>query len=116
MEIKVSRLYYRIGIVVILAFAVTVVIILKTSRPNGQTDGAAVMAESLLTQQIPVDSLIEEPEPAETVARAVERPPSLGKDVLAMINGEEVTLATLNQEFDALPPQAKEYFKEDKAG
>lgn len=108
-------LYYRIGMVVILAVVIVVVVVLKTGRPRVLESEGTVAVDTLATGPIEGDTVAQEPETVETGTAAVERSAVLPKNVLAIVNGKEVTLAALNREFDGLPPQAKDFFKEDKA-
>lgn len=130
MQKKVVSPYYRIGIVVILVLVVLLVIIMKTGRTREQTkkelvenaEGStdAFAWHSVPKETVSTESLSTEPKPADSLSKKkvepVEESPSLAKNVLAIVNGEEVTLTALEKEFDALPPQYREYFKDDKAG
>ncbi len=125
MEKKVMSSYYRIGIVVTLVVVVAVVILLKAGykakpsaeRTEGSPDTLALHAapeetaatESLSVKLEPVDSLSKKQ--VETFTES----PILDKNILAMVNGEEVALDAFNREFEALPSQYQEYFRDDKA-
>lgn len=125
MEKRVLKSYYKIGVVVILALVVMIVIMMKTGRTGrelaenteGSTDTLAWHA--VPKETVSTESLGTEPEPGDSLSQKkvelAKRSPTLNKNVLAMVNGEEITLAALNGEFNALPPQYKEYFKDDKA-
>jgi len=134
MKKKAKGFYYRVGIVVILALVVLVVIVIKSGGTKGQTnikliedieESAGSLAwhrpqtdsgstENMSTGMKTIDNINEEQVGKES--GSVKSSPSLSKNVLATVNGEEVTLSALNREFDALPPQYREYFKDDKAG
>lgn len=121
-----SALFYRIGIVVLLVVVVVIVMALKSgsvgkeaTESSGKTEDSlawlglekeTIAAESLVTELKPVDSL-----PVKKVETVKSKSP-LNEDVLAVVNEEEITLEIFNQQYDALPPNFKEYFKDDKAG
>ncbi len=111
---KAANLYYKIGIVGVLILAIALALLIKIGRTGVQTDKIAVVAENTDTEQLPIDSVGQDQAAAEVTA--VESKPPLSGNVLAIVNGEELTLTALNQEFNALPLQAREYFKDDKAG
>jgi thioredoxin 1 len=114
MEKKDASLYYKIGVVGILILALALVLIIKFGRTGAEAGNKAIATRSLDTGQIAVDSVGQEEDTTEI--GTVESKPQLSGHILAVVNGEEVTLTALNGEFNALPLKAKEYFKNDKAG
>jgi thioredoxin 1 len=126
MEKKVMNSYYKIGIVVILALVVVVVVMMKNGRTGKElaesTEGST---ETLAWHAVPKDTAATESLSAETKrvdslsekqVEPFKGSPTLDKNILAMVNGEEVTLAAFNREFEALPQQYREYYKDDEAG
>ncbi|MEE8597231.1 MAG: thioredoxin domain-containing protein [bacterium] len=125
-----SALFYRIGVIIVLVLVVVIVIVLKSgsarnevTEDSGKTEDSftwhglekeIIENESLTIKPKPVDSLTENKVGEET--ETVESKSFINEDVLAVVNGEEITRRALNQQFGTLPQQYKEYFKDDKTG
>ena len=129
-----STLFYRIGIIVILVLVVVIVAVLKSRSTKKETanvfaensektidslarhslEKETIAAENLVTEPKAVDSLTENKVGEET--ETVESKSFINENVLAVVNGEEITRRALNQQFEALLQQYKEYFKDDKTG
>jgi thioredoxin 1 len=125
-----SALFYRIGVIIVLVLVVVIVIVLKSgsarnevTEDSGKTEDSftwhglekeIIENESLTVKPKPVDSLKENKVGEET--ETVESKSFINEDVLAVVNGEEITRRALNQQFETLPQQYKEYFKDDKTG
>jgi len=123
-----SSIYYRIGVVVALVLVVVIIIVFKSRVPRKE------MAEDVTEKlRYTKDSLVWHSLPKETVTTArvinrlagekvtkktetVENTRQLSKDVLALVDGEEITLAAFDSIFNSLQLQIKDYFKDDKAG
>ncbi len=133
MNKKPFRTLCRIGIVVLLFLIIAIVLILKNKKPrdieitdvsmdSSATVDSVVKEDSLIqisksditTANVSQDdSLIEQavPVPPEMVKDI----PSLSQNILANVSGEAITIAQFDSIFNALPAQAKDYFKDDKA-
>ena len=125
-----SALFYKIGVIIVLVLVVVIVIVLKSgstrnevTEDSGKTEDSftwhglekeIIENESLTIKPKPVDSLTENKVGEET--ETVESKSFINEDVLAVVNGEEITRRVLNQQFETLPQQYKEYFKDDKTG
>lgn len=123
-----SALFYRIGVIIVLVLVVVIVIVLKSgsarnevTEDSGKTEDSftwhglekgTIENESLTVKPKPVDSVTENKVGEET--ETVESKSFINEDVLAVVNGEEITRRALNQQFETLPQQYKEYFEDDK--
>ncbi|MDH4210239.1 MAG: thioredoxin domain-containing protein [candidate division WOR-3 bacterium] len=127
---KAINTYYKIGIVITVIIIVVFVIILKSVTSDRQREvehigDSEVGMDSTAMYHSQLDtSLSDNRSEAVTDVDSLQKKqgepegesPTPARNVLATVNGEELTLTALNKEFNALPPQAKEYFKDDKAG
>ncbi len=121
MNQKKPKIYYRIGVIVILVIVVTMVILLKsrgndkerTEVPKYLVAKSDSAKESFGKERFQVES-----KPFETLAQKEksQKVEDIKKDVLALVNGEKITQRKLDSIFNSLPPQIKEVFKDDKAG
>lgn len=129
-----SLMCYKIGVVVVLVLIVVIIIAFKiqgseneaieglTEKPVHADESLAlhslpkenVATESLNTKSSPIDSFYEKKVSKKT--ETIESTPTLSKNVLALVNDGKVTLELFNQQFESLPSQIKEYFKDDKVG
>lgn len=134
MNKKNFRTWYRIGIVACLFLVVAIVLILKNKKPRD-----IEIADVLIDPSATVDSIVKQdslsqikksdtttstvsqddslPKQAVPVpTEVVKEIPSLPQNVLAKVNGEAITISQFDSIFNALSPQAKDYYKDDKAG
>jgi thioredoxin 1 len=134
MSSKNSKIFYRVGVVVILIVVVAIVVALKfRGTDKKKTEKVVTKAEETVDtlaelsrskESIISESLSVLTKPTETLALKdvgkkvddVQRVQPMGKDVIAVVDGEAITKRQFDSTFNSLPTQIKEIFKDDKAG
>lgn len=126
-----SKIHYRIGIVAVLILVVVVVLVFKSQGLGKETsaessENSEKTMDSLAWHSLPTETATTEGLEAKTELvdslgekqgdKETARTSPLRTDVLALVNGKEITLAAFDSIFASLPPQIKEYFKDDKPG
>lgn len=133
MNKKPLRTLYRIGVVVSLILIVGVVLIIKNRKHRDiEITDASIDSSTIVDSIVKQDSLAQISKP-DTAALSVSHDDSLSKqavsvpqqvvkdipsfsqNILANVNGEAITIAQFDSIFNALPAQAKDYFKDDEA-
>lgn len=134
MNKKSFKTLYRIGIVILLILVVVVILIIKNKKPadSGIAD-ILIDSSAAVDSVVKQDSLIQISETDTTTAKVsrddsfseqtvpippevVKETPSLPDNALAKVNDESITAVKFDSIFNSLPSQAKDYFKDDKAG
>ena len=72
------------------------------------------VSDTLTRAPVVTESLNIKTKSIDSTARKIEEKPILKKDVLAIVNKEEITLAVFDSIFNFLSPQMKDYYKDDK--
>lgn len=123
MEKKMMSSLHRITIVLVLLLVVVAVFVFKGKKEfdivHGTRDTIGVVAESLehsiyehtdstIVTSVPRDTLGGDKEPISKTTAPIDL------DILAVVNGEEITQAQFDSTFNMLPSQMKDYFKDDK--
>jgi thioredoxin 1 len=134
MEKKLFGSLYKIGIVLLLVIVVAVIAVVKNKKnADSGTPGEAIGNSAMLDSIAQPDSSVKTGGPDtsapelpqyDSVSKqvvplptdAAEKKPSLPADVLAMVNDEKITALKFDSIFNSLPAQAKDYYKDDKAG
>lgn len=134
MDNKGFKTIYKVSIIVLLVLVVAGVFIIKNKKPR-DSEIADVLADSSaladsvqkqvsLTKISKPDTTGAKVSKDDLISRQAEPVPpgkvkevhSLFQNVLANVNDEAITIAQFDSIFNALPAQAKDYFKDDKAG
>ncbi|MGB3342137.1 MAG: thioredoxin domain-containing protein [bacterium] len=134
MNKKRFRTLYRIGIVVLLFLIVAIVLVLRNKKPrdieitdvpiDSSATGDSMVKEDSFIQISNTDTATAKVSQGNPLPeQAISVPPEEAKEilshpenVLAEVNGEVIAVSQFDSIFNALPQQAKDYFKDDKAG
>ncbi len=134
MNKKPFRTLRRIGIVVLLFFIVAMVLVLKNKKPRDiEITDVSIDSSATVDSVVKEDSFIQisgtdtatakvsqgDPLPEQAIPvppEEVKEILSLPENVLAEVNGEVITISQFDSIFNALPPQVKDYFRDDKPG
>ena len=123
MEKKMMSTLYKITIVLVLIFIVAAISIFKGKKEFDivyeTRDTIGVVAESLehsiyqhtdstIVTSVPRDTLGDDKVPVSKTTASIDF------DILAVVNGEEITQNQFDSTFNMLPSQMKDYFKDDK--
>lgn len=134
MNKKSLKTLYKVGIVILLILVVVVVLIVRNKKPADNSivdiviDSSAavdsVVKQDSLIQISEIDTTAAKPSQDDSLSgqavpvlpEMVKETPSLPENTLAKVNDESITAAIFDSIFNSLPSQAKDYFKDDKAG